>query len=191
MFLNISIIDTVFTPRPFGPKGYCRCLRLSVCPSVRLSVRKIWLVRAITQKIFLDFFILGSGALSCHISCRSWIILGVWKCGHLLICVVFTPRPIRPEGYCRHPCPSVRPSIRMSVCMLPEACLHDNSKGISYKFIKLAHKMYLGKLKFPIVFERSRSKVKVTRGQKVKNFDRPYLKNYSADSLQTKTKMYS
>ena len=48
--------------------------------------------------------------------------------------------------------------------------------------------MYLSKLNFPIVFERSRSKVKVTRGQKVKNFDRPYLKNYWADSLQTKTK---
>ena len=47
------------------------------------------LVRTITQKMFLDFFVLGSGALSCHISCRSWIILGVWKCGQLLICAIF------------------------------------------------------------------------------------------------------
>ena len=28
-----------FTPRPLRPKGYCRCPRPSVCPSVRLSVR--------------------------------------------------------------------------------------------------------------------------------------------------------
>ena len=27
-----------FNPRPLRPKGYCRHLRLSVCPSVRLSV---------------------------------------------------------------------------------------------------------------------------------------------------------
>ena len=47
--------------------------------------------------------------------------------------------------------------------------------------------MYLNDLQKPIDFERSRSKVKVTRGQKVKNIDRPYLKNYWADSLQTKT----
>ena len=40
-------------------------------------------------------------------------------------------------------------------------------------------------------FGRSRSNFKVTRGQKVKNFDRPYLGNYWADSLQTKTIMYS
>ena len=109
------------------------------------------------------------------------------KCSKSKMAVSFTPRPIRPEGYCRHPCPSVCTFVRT----LPEACPHDNSKGISYKFTKLAHKMYLGKLKFPIVFERSRSKVKVTRGQKVKNFDRPYHENYWADSLQTKTKMYS
>ena len=79
--------------------------------------------------------------------------------------------------------PSVCPSVRTS----PEACPHNNSKGISYKFTKLAHKMYHSKLKIPIVFERSRSKVKVTKGQKVKHFDRPYLENYWADSLQTKT----
>ena len=36
-----------------------------------------------------------------------------------------------------------------------------------------------------------KSKVKVPQGQKVKNFDQPYLENYWADSLQTKTKMYS
>ena len=29
---------------------------------------------------------------------------------------VFTPRPIRPEGYCHHPCLSVCPSVRPSVC---------------------------------------------------------------------------
>ena len=29
---------TIFNPRPLRPKGYCRHLRLSVCPSVHLSV---------------------------------------------------------------------------------------------------------------------------------------------------------
>ena len=38
--------------------------------------------------------------------------------------MVFTPRPIRPEGYCRGLCPSVRPSVctsvhLWSVCPLP------------------------------------------------------------------------
>ena len=42
-------------------------------------------------------------------------------------------------------------SVRPSVCLLPEACPHDNSKGISHKFTKLANKMYLSKLTFPIV----------------------------------------
>ena len=38
------MICVILTPRPFRPKGYCRCLRLSV----RLSVRKLYLVRTIT-----------------------------------------------------------------------------------------------------------------------------------------------
>ena len=33
-----------FTYWPFRPKGYCRCMRLPVCP----SVRKLYIVRAIT-----------------------------------------------------------------------------------------------------------------------------------------------
>ena len=41
-----------FYPKPFRPKGYCRCLRLSVRPSVCLSVRKLYLVRTITRHRF-------------------------------------------------------------------------------------------------------------------------------------------
>ena len=33
-----DIFRCIFNPRPLRPKGYCRHLRLSVCPSVRLSV---------------------------------------------------------------------------------------------------------------------------------------------------------
>ena len=48
MYMNIC----GFTPWPFGPKGYCRRLRLCVCVSVRLSVRELFLVRMITRHIF-------------------------------------------------------------------------------------------------------------------------------------------
>ena len=83
-------------------------------------------------------------------------------------------------------------SSPVSVCpSVTRACPHDNSKSNQPNFTKLVHMMYLNDLQKPIDFERARSKVKVTRGQKVKNFDRPYLENYWADSLQTKTKMYS
>ena len=34
----------VFTPWPLRPKGYCRCLSMSVCPPVCASVRKLYLV---------------------------------------------------------------------------------------------------------------------------------------------------
>ena len=34
----IYTLSLIFTPRPFGPKGYCRQLRQNVCPSVHLSV---------------------------------------------------------------------------------------------------------------------------------------------------------
>ena len=47
---------SVFTPWPFRPKGYCRCLRPSICPSVRptvcLSVRRLYLVGTITRHRF-------------------------------------------------------------------------------------------------------------------------------------------
>ena len=111
-----------------------------------------------------------------------------------LICVLFYPSANFGRRVLSSPmsvCLSVCPSVRLSVRLLPKACPHDNSKNILWNFTKLAHMMYLTKLKTPIDFERSRSKVKVTRGQKVKNFERPYLENYWADSLQTKTKMYS
>ena len=55
--------------------------------------------------------------------------------------------------------------------------------------MKLSQMIDLTSRKKPIVFERSRSKVKVTRGQKVKNFEPRYLENYWADSLQIKIKM--
>ena len=57
--------------------------------------------------------------------------------------------------------------------------------------MKLSQMIDLTSRKKPIDFERSRSKVKVTRGQKVKNFEPRYLKNYWADFLQTKLKSYS
>ena len=41
----------VFNPRPLRPKGYCRHLRLSVCPSVCLPV-PIILVNTITQSVY-------------------------------------------------------------------------------------------------------------------------------------------
>ena len=44
-------LNTVFNPRPLRPKGYCRHLRLSVCPSVCLSV-PIILVNTITQSVY-------------------------------------------------------------------------------------------------------------------------------------------
>ena len=47
--------EIIFTPWPFRPKGYCRCLRVSVRPSVRPSVcpsvRELSLVRTITRHI--------------------------------------------------------------------------------------------------------------------------------------------
>ena len=46
------ISEPVFiNPRPLRPKGYCRHLRLSVCPSVCLSV-PIILVNTITQSVY-------------------------------------------------------------------------------------------------------------------------------------------
>ena len=45
------IIWKVFNPRPLRLKGYCRHLRLSVCPSVCLSV-PIILVNTITQSVY-------------------------------------------------------------------------------------------------------------------------------------------
>ena len=54
--------------------------------------------------------------------------------------------------------------------------------------IDICHTMHIsGTLKYAN-FERSRSKVKVTRGQKVKTFERLYLRNYWSDQLQTKSK---
>ena len=41
----------LINPRPLRPKGYCRHLRLSVCPSVCLSV-PIILVNTITQSVY-------------------------------------------------------------------------------------------------------------------------------------------
>ena len=49
--LTVSICKMIFNPPPFWPKGYCRHLRLSVCPSVCLSV-PIMLVNTITQSVY-------------------------------------------------------------------------------------------------------------------------------------------
>ena len=73
---------------------------------------------------------------------------------------------------------SSKPSILVHIT-LKKCCIHFGLwRSISWNFTKLAYMMYLTKLNMPIDFERSRSKVKVTRGQKVKNFDQPYLGNY-------------
>ena len=54
--LSAYLNDYVFTPWLFRPKGFCRCLRLSVRPSVgpsvSPSVRKLYLVRTITRHRF-------------------------------------------------------------------------------------------------------------------------------------------
>ena len=57
--------------------------------------------------------------------------------------------------------------------------------------MKLSQMIDLTSRTEPFDFERSRSKVKVTRGQKVKNFEQRYLENYWADFLQTTLESYS
>ena len=76
--------------------------------------------------------------------------------------MIFIPWPIRPEGYCCHLCPSVSPTI----CY--PSFQHGNLKANSLKFTKIAHMMYLINRQKSIEFGRSRSKVKVTSGRKVK-----------------------
>ena len=70
---------SVFTPWPFRPKGYCRCLRPYVCPSVRpfvcLSVRKLYLVGTITRHRFC----LNHEICTKH---ASWDTLGIENRGH-------------------------------------------------------------------------------------------------------------
>ena len=102
--------------------------------------------------------------------CNIWAILVPF----------FTPRPIR----CRSIVVAcvrlyVHTSVRMFV--YPSRARRANWR----KFIKLAHKMYLANLQKLIDFERSRSMVKATRGQKIKIFDRPHFENCWVDSLQT------
>ena len=58
---------TYFYPRPVLAFGYCRCLRLSVCPSVRVCGNHL-LVRAITRHPFK----LGSPNLD-HRCKRPWL----------------------------------------------------------------------------------------------------------------------
>ena len=45
-------IHRVITPWPFRPKGHLSCPNLSVCPSVRRSAHKLYLVRTITRHRF-------------------------------------------------------------------------------------------------------------------------------------------
>ena len=73
----------IFTPWPFRPTGYCRCLRLSVCPSFRpsipLSVHKLYLVRMLTHHKFE----LESPNL--HQTCimgYSWLVLKIRAIDH-------------------------------------------------------------------------------------------------------------
>ena len=75
IFQILKCISMDFYPRPVLAFGYCRCLRLSVCPSVRVCGNHL-LVRAITQHLFK----LGSPNL--HHRCkrpwlRSLLFLGV------------------------------------------------------------------------------------------------------------------
>ena len=73
--LTIFKIKCHFYPRPVLAFGYCRCLRLSVCPSVRMCGNHL-LVRAITHHPFK----LGSPNL--HHRCkRPWLrslLFGGW-----------------------------------------------------------------------------------------------------------------
>ena len=52
LLVRAGIQVNPFSPWLLRPKGYCHCLRLSVCPFVRLSVRELSLVRTITIHIF-------------------------------------------------------------------------------------------------------------------------------------------
>ena len=76
----------------------------------------------------------------------------------------------------------------LSVCL--RVCIKScyNSKTISLIIMKLTQMIDLSITQRCIIFPRSRSKVKVTRGQKVKTFERLYLRNYWSDQLQTKSK---
>ena len=67
-YLSVVVTtDNTFYPRPVLAFGYCRCLRLSVCPSVRVCGNHL-LVRAITRHPFK----LGSPNLD-HRCKRPWL----------------------------------------------------------------------------------------------------------------------
>ena len=66
-YLSFIALIMCFYPRPVLAFGYCRCLRLSVCPSVRVCGNHL-LVRAITHHPFK----LGSPNLN-HGCKRPWL----------------------------------------------------------------------------------------------------------------------
>ena len=67
LYLYLYLKNPNFYPRPVLAFGYCRCLRLSVCPSVRVCGNHL-LVRAITRHPFK----LGSPNLD-HRCKRPWL----------------------------------------------------------------------------------------------------------------------
>ena len=60
----------IFNPRPLRPKGYCRHLRLSVCPSVLLSVcpRKHRVSLQLMTSCYMNFAII-----------IQWIYFTIWR----------------------------------------------------------------------------------------------------------------
>ena len=58
---------------------------------------------------------------------------------------VFYPRPVLASGYCRFPCPSIRPSVRHQVC----PC--DNSSTVQARITKFGPQVENNLVKIPIV----------------------------------------
>ena len=81
--------------------------------------------------------------------------------------------------------------VCLSVCLSHFPFLLDNLSNFALIDLKLSQNMHLGSRKNAIEIQRVTLKVKVTRGQKVKNFDTRYLRNYWTDFLLIKLKIFS
>ena len=88
MSVCVSVCHALFTPRFFGPKGYCRRLHLSVrAPRNYVNI-------LVYRTHLCDYF-------HCLTELCDWII--------------FTALPFGPKGYCRQLRQNVCPSVRRSV----------------------------------------------------------------------------
>ena len=111
-----------FYPWPFRPKGYCHCLRLSICLSVRPSVRKLYLVRTITRHRFE----LESPNL------LQTCILGYSQMVLKMEVIIPSASTKLKGGIMVSPCPSVR--LWTESCPL---CILDNTHRIHFIFAHL------------------------------------------------------